>query len=343
MKSTHFEEAIYVSSTKKFSLNRKEVSPSLHPRHVLVRPLWVGICGSDLVLMELNLFESLSLGHEWVGEVCEVGSEVKSLNRGDIVTSAVLIRCGYCPSCVAGKEICDTQYFLSNNEGMLKTIADLPEAALLKLSEHVNHNSTLLEILAVAENVHTQIKDILAPEKKILVIGAGTLGLSTGLVLKHYGFEADLIEPIKSRIDRARNLGLKCAHPTTFMIDPSKKGVYDIIIDASGDHLNAKGGWSSIDHFGAKHFTGVILAKYSKEVSMKAMIYFMKNATLKWIQGCTSESLKLAMNNWSSSINEIGKHMVSHVYDFSEVNEGFEMARDREKAGRVIIKVQDKT
>lgn len=337
-----YEEALFYTSTQKFSISSKEKSEDLHPRHVLVRPLWVGICGSDLVLMELNLFECLSLGHEWIGEVSRVGKDVTTLKPGDLVTSAVLIKCGYCPSCIAGKETCDTQYFLSNNEGMLKTIAELPEAALLKLSGDINHNSTLFEILAVAENVHTQIKDILHPDKKVLIIGAGTLGLSTGLVMKHYGFEADIIEPIKSRIERARNLGLRCAHPTTFMIDPSRKGMYDIVIDASGDHLNSKGGWSSVDHFGAKHFTGVILAKYSKEVSMKAMIYFMKNATLKWIQGCTNDSLKLAIQNWSSSINEIGKHMVSHVYDFSEVNDGFDKAREREDAGRVIIKVQDK-
>jgi threonine dehydrogenase-like Zn-dependent dehydrogenase len=225
---------------------------------------------------------------------------------------------------------------------MLKTVADMPEAALLKLSGDVNHNHTLLEILAVAENVHTQIRSLLSPEKKILIVGAGTLGISVGLVLKHYGFEADIIEPIKSRIERSKKLGLRCFHPTNFMIDPSKKCAYDIVIDASGDHLNGKGGWNALDLFGAKYFTGIILAKYSKDVALKASVSFMKNASLRWIQGCTKESLKLAVQNWTGKVDELGQHMVSHVFDFSEVNDAFDMARDRENAGRVIIKVQDK-
>lgn len=337
-----FEEAIFLKRDQKFSIRTGELSP-LHEKHVLVRPLWVGICGSDLVAMELNLVDELSLGHEWVGEVIQAGEGVEQYKPGDMVTSTVLIKCGYCPSCLANKPDCDKQFFLSPDAGMLRTVADLPAASLIKLPSNVSHNTTLIEILAVAENVHTQLKPHLSRELDVLIIGAGSLGLSVALVLQQYGHKVELIEVIKSRIARAKELNLLCSHPGKMLLDPSKKNRYSMIIDASGDHLQGKGGWSYLEYFGAKHFMGVILAKYTKELSLKATFYFTKNATLKWIQGCTNESIKLAVQNWNSRIEELGRHMISHVYDYSQIDDAFIQAKDRETAGRVVIKVQDKS
>lgn len=337
-----FQKAVYIYDKKKFIFREEEMNESVHPHHVRVLPMWVGICGSDLHALEQVTREEISLGHEWVGQVQETGSKVTSLKPGDFVTSAVQIKCGYCSKCLAGSQDCENQYSLATEHGMLNTLSELPEASLLKIENNVTAETTLIEILAVAENVYTNIQNELSPEKKILIIGAGSLGLSVGLVLKHYGHQNDLIEIIPQRISRGQALGLNCMSAARLLMDPQSKAGYDIVIDASGDHLSGKGGWAYLEYFGKKKFLGVILAKYSQAVDFRPTIFFLKNATLKWVQGCTNESLLKAMENWNAKIPQIGPHMVSHHFNFTEVNEAFAMARDREKSGRVVIKIQDK-
>ncbi len=336
-----FQKAVYIYDTKKFVFRDEEMNESVHAYHVRVLPMWVGICGSDLHALEQSSRDEISLGHEWVGQVQKTGSDVSSLKPGDFVTSAVQIKCGYCPKCLAGSQDCENQYSLATDHGMLTTLSDFPEASLLKIGNEVSAETTLIEILAVAENVYTNIQNELRPEKKILIIGAGSLGLSVGLVLKHYGYRAELIEIIPQRISRGQALGLNCLNAARLLLDPQSKANYDIVIDASGDHLSGKGGWMYLEHFGKKKFLGVILAKYS-QVDFRPTVFFLKNATLKWVQGCTNESLLKAMENWNNKISQIGPHMVSHHFEFSEVNEAFAMAKDREKSGRVVIKIQDK-
>ncbi len=336
-----FRKAVYIYDTKKFIFREEEMNESVHPHHVRVIPMWVGICGSDLHALEQSNRAEISLGHEWVGQVQETGSQVSTLKAGDFVTSAVQIKCGYCPPCLAGSQECENQYSLATDHGMLATLSDFPEAGLLKIDSEVSAETTLIEILAVAENVFTNISDELDSDKKILIIGAGSLGLSMGLVLKHYGYKTDVIENIPQRIARGQALGLNCQNAARLLMDPQSKASYDIVIDASGDHLSGKGGWMYLEHFGKKKFLGVILAKYS-QVDFRPTVFFLKNATLKWVQGCTNESLKTSMKNWNSKISQIGPHMVSHHFDLAEVNEAFSMAKDREKSGRVVIKIQDK-
>ncbi len=336
-----FQKAVYIYDTKKFIFREEEMDESVHPHHVRVLPMWVGICGSDLHALEQTSRKEICLGHEWVGQVQETGSKVTSLKRGDFVTSVVQIRCGYCQQCLAGNQECQNLYSLATEHGMLKTLSDFPEAGLLKIENDVSAETTLIEILAVAENVFTEIKKEISADKKILIIGAGSLGLSVGLVLKNYGHPADLVELIPQRISRAQALGLNCMNAGRLLMDPQYKGCYDIVIDASGDHLSGKGGWSYMEYFGKMKFLGVILAKYS-HVEFRPTIFFLKNATLKWVQGCTNASLITAMKNWKAKVPQIGPHMVSHHFNLAEVNEAFAMAKDREKSGRVVIKIQDK-
>ena len=334
------QEVLFVKDQDSFVTKETTLPEAPAEFNVRIKPLWVGICGSDIVALENNIFDQLSLGHEWIGEVVETGPGVQNLKKGDMVTSAVLIKCGHCPKCLNKEPGCDHQFMLSENKGMLKSLGDLPEFSLVKLPSEVSAETTLLEILAVGENVHTQLLPFLKKDQKILVMGAGALGLSVALVLKNNGYKFQMIEVIKSRIVRAKELGIDCISLGQALLDPSLKGHYEMVIDATGDHLKSSGAWPYLDHFGAKNFLGVILAKYTQQIQFKTPTYFVKNATLKWIQGCTMDSLMLAIKNWTPHLKEIGPKMVTHVYEISEVNEAFAKARDREQAGRVVIRVQ---
>ena len=111
------------------------------------------------------------------------------------------------------------------------------------------------------------------------------------------------------------------------------------MIDASEDHLGSKGAWPYLEHFGHKGFLAVVLAKYIHGLRIEGIPHFLKEARFQWIQGCTEESLKLAIENWGSKVSELGKDLITDIFPSHEVNEAFSKAREREKAGRVIIEL----
>ena len=309
------QEAVFVTKKKQFEIRVKPLPPIPSNRHVKIRVKWVGICGSDLHSIETDLMDELHLGHEWVGEVIEMGSEVKGINIGDYVTSTVQITCGVCAHCLNQTGNCIEEFSLAVKHGMLRDYAYLPFTALTKIPRPYSSYSTLFEILAVGENVYAQAFKDHAKNKKILIIGAGLLGLSVALVLKKNGYHSLLIETIPSRISRAHELHLQAIHLAESLLDKSLNDTFDFIVDASGDHLNSKGGWKYLDHFGRKGFKAIMLAKYLKNIDLKSDRFFSKRAQLIWIQGCTTESLNDAIANWNGEINELGKILITHHVD----------------------------
>lgn len=111
----------------------------------------------------------------------------------------------------------------------------------------------------------------------------------------------------------------------------------DFIIDATGDHLGSKGGWTYLDHFGKKGFRTIMLAKYLQPISVKTDRYFQKQASIDWIQGCTRSSLEEAIRNWKDELPLLGPKLITHTYSLQQVNEAFDVAKDRDQSGRVII------
>ncbi|MHA3964563.1 MAG: alcohol dehydrogenase catalytic domain-containing protein, partial [Candidatus Thorarchaeota archaeon SMTZ1-45] len=83
--------------------------PIIGPTEVLVRPKFVGICGTDLSAWEYGMYESgLIMGHEFSGEIVEVGNDVTSWEIGDRIVPNSLLPCRKCSFCKAEKfSICD--------------------------------------------------------------------------------------------------------------------------------------------------------------------------------------------------------------------------------------------
>ncbi|HUP58418.1 MAG TPA: alcohol dehydrogenase catalytic domain-containing protein, partial [Bdellovibrionota bacterium] len=97
-------------------------APEPAPGEVLVRPKHVGICGSDLFLMEGQEGE-LRLGHEWVGVVDRAGAGASAFRPGDSVTSTGTLSCGGCLHCSREEtHFCDhAEYLSSDRLGALRS------------------------------------------------------------------------------------------------------------------------------------------------------------------------------------------------------------------------------
>ncbi|HLW57091.1 MAG TPA: alcohol dehydrogenase catalytic domain-containing protein [Bacteriovoracaceae bacterium] len=332
--------AYFIRKNESFELREEELGSLPSPYHVLVKNKWVGICGSDINALEIDFLDEIVLGHEWVGEIIEVGSQVEGFSVGDYVTSGNKIQCGYCLPCREDKGECENLMWLTANHGMFKEYAYLPFGPLIKLPGVGTQSTTLFEILAVAENVWLKESESFKRcSGSILIMGAGLLGLSVALVLKRENIDFEMIEMIPSRIQRAHKLGLNCRHLAEALMDPKSRDAYQCIVDATGDHLGSAGGWKNIEHFGSPSFLAIILAKYIHEIPFKSFRFFSKQANLRWIQGCTNDSLIVAIDSWKESIEELGKVLITHSYTLDEIEEAFNTAKDRKVSGRVIVKV----
>ncbi|MCB0370816.1 MAG: alcohol dehydrogenase catalytic domain-containing protein, partial [Bdellovibrionales bacterium] len=180
---------------------------------VIVKSIYVGICGSDLFLIKQK-FENLRLGHEWIGEVLETGSEVRNLQKGDIVTGVGHFFCEECQYCQKGfTNLCEKSiHFSSDKIGALRSQFIAPASQIIKINQKLDSAYALLEVFAVGEHAANLLKldgneDL---EKNILIIGAGAIGLATAFVLKNKGYKITLIEKNLFRIQNARQAGFDC-------------------------------------------------------------------------------------------------------------------------------------
>lgn len=332
--------AYFVRKNQRFELREDELGELPSEHHVLVRNRWVGICGSDINALEIDLLDEIILGHEWVGEVIQVGSMVENLLVGDFVTSGNKIKCGYCTSCKNSNGDCENLMWLTANHGMFKEYAHLPSKALMKLHGEVSQNSTLFEIIAVGENVWLKAQNEFRKKTgKILIMGAGLLGLSLALVLKREGINFEMIEMVPSRIVRAQKLDFNCFHLAEKLMDPKSRDAYSCIVDATGDHLGGAGGWKYLEHFGSPEFSAIILAKYIHDIPFKTTRFFFKQGSISWIQGGTDESLAIAVKSFQENIDELGDILISHKFSLDDIEKAFEIAKDRKVSGRVIVEI----
>jgi len=163
------------------------------PDDVLIEARFTGICGSDIHAFKgLHPFRKppVILGHELSGTVLEMGKEVKGFHAGDRVTVLPLIPCGRCIHCERGKENICLNKKVPGVAGWLGTFAQyfLSKPSLtFRLSE-----KTGLDIAVLAEPLAVGIHSVYKQGRvkagdKVLILGAGTIGLLTALAAKEAG------------------------------------------------------------------------------------------------------------------------------------------------------------
>ncbi|GAB4417400.1 MAG: L-threonine 3-dehydrogenase [Bacteriovoracaceae bacterium] len=311
---------------------------------VLIEPLYVAICGSDLHLLENYQGQQLRIGHEWIGRVIECGDLVKKFKKGDMVTSGALLGCGQCQACRSeSPQECAKFYALGSDfDGALKTKMVIAETFLIKIHNENSKFEILQEILSIPYNAFELSKSDLEENrgKNFLVIGAGSIGLSIAHELKRRGFEFTLIEQIPTRIKRASKLGFKCLNLAEALINDEYKARFDVVIDASGDHLNGLGALKLMNHFGKFGFFGMCFAKYNRNGSIDYQKYSEKMPKLKFYRGCKTGYFRESVKIWSNKLKDLYLNLITHEFNFDEVPKAFDVAKDRNLSGKVVIKIK---
>ena len=197
--------------------------PEPGPGDLVIRVRSCGICGTDLHWSRHTdpeagwrvLRRGAVMGHEFAGEVVEAGADVRGRwRKGDRVTAQPFIGCGACAECAAGRAYrCADVTMRADLElpGAYAEYTRVGAATTLRLPEAVGFSEgALVEPLAVGLNAAEKAR--LAPDDRVLVVGAGPVGLAVALWCRVLGVRniaaSDLVE---SRAERALAFGASAA------------------------------------------------------------------------------------------------------------------------------------
>ncbi len=174
---------------------------------VLLKVCRCGICGSDLHITEDPVFGARAgdvLGHEYSGEVLAVGAEVSHLKVGDQVTAAPLYGCGDCDSCRRGEPAwCSGMKLIGGGYAQYAAVAG---RQCRKLPWGISAaDGALAEPLAVA--LHGAVQSGLKPGDRVLVVGAGAIGLAVAFWARRLGAGAVAVADL-NRHQQARAMEL---------------------------------------------------------------------------------------------------------------------------------------
>lgn len=200
----------------------KEVdTPKVQKDEVLIKVKYCGICGTDVALyfgdmpylnQGMQNYPFIP-GHEWSGEIVEIGEDVKNLRIGDRVTGDVSIGCGVCRNCLEGKyNLCPKRYEVGcfrNRQGAMAEYIAMPERHVYKFSENIDYiGGAIVEPLATA--IHGLNRKKIGFDNNILITGTGLIGILAAEVAQlNQSSNAILTGRTIDKLEAAKKCGVK--------------------------------------------------------------------------------------------------------------------------------------
>lgn len=240
-------KALVFKEVGKLVLEERLIPCVKEPDDVLLKVIDVGICGSDVKIMEgkHHFRPNTILGHEFCGEVVEIGSHVKHVKIGDRVAIDNNIRCGFCSFCRMGL----TSQCVEIKENAIGVMRDggyaeyclVPEKQCYVLPDEIdNITGSQVETLATVINGMNHLQ--MLPYDYVLILGFGPIGYLFAQFAKNIACKVAVTEIDPFRISVAKQCGLTVWNPT---IDDIEQNITDftygrkadIVVEATGNAL----------------------------------------------------------------------------------------------------------
>lgn len=195
-----------------YSLTQVE-KPMIGPEDVLIKVKAVGICGTDVPILK-GLREvpiPLIPGHEFAGDIVEVGDAVQGFHIGQRVTPAIVIGCGTCYYCRTGQEtLCDNIVETGIHvDGAFSEYVRVPAKVLHLLPEEMSYEDAA-SVDPIASAYHPVKKACIGSESEVIVYGVGPIGLYTIQLVKAEGAKKIIAVDLRDageRLELARTFG----------------------------------------------------------------------------------------------------------------------------------------
>jgi threonine 3-dehydrogenase len=322
--------------------------PEIGINDVKIQVLLTGICGTDLHIYEWDDWAKstipvpLVIGHEFVGKVVEVGSNVTDFHVGELVSGEGHVVCGRCRNCLAGR-----RHLCAHTQGVgVNRAGAFAEFIVLPMSNIWRHNPTVpIEIAAVFDPfgnaVHTALSFPVLGED-VLVTGAGPIGIMAAAVARHAGARHVVITDVNPyRLALAEKVGVTLAvNPQqTPLKDVQKKLAmhegFDVGLEMSGIAAAFRDMLANMSHGGKIAMLGIPSVEMS--IDWRQVIFSM--LTIKGIYGREMYETWYKMTVMLESGLDISP-VITHRLSYRDYEQGFEAMRSG-RSGKVILDWQD--
>jgi threonine 3-dehydrogenase len=238
--------------------------PEIGINDVLIRVDRTGICGTDLHIVDWNEWAQqtvpvpLVIGHEFVGEIVEVGSNVSDFHPGDLVSGEGHVVCGRCRNCMAGR-----RHLCAFAKGIgVDRPGAFAEYISLPMTNVWHHDASIdRDVAAIFDPfgnaVHTSLQFPVLGED-VLITGAGPIGLMAAAVVRHAGARHVVITDVNPyRLGLARTIGVTVAldvRESSLAETQAKLGMkegFDVGLEMSGNPAALQDMLANMSH-GAK-------------------------------------------------------------------------------------------
>ena len=330
---------------------REVPRPACGPTDVLIRVLFAGVCGTDLHIWNWDAWASARLhppvviGHEFAGEIVELGREVPSdglLAVGDLVTAEGHIVCGHCLQCRLGEShLCRfTRIIGVDRDGAFADYIAMPASNVMRLDGIPPEIGAIMDPIGNA--VHTVLEGTHVPGSRTLVVGCGPIGCFAVGVARAAGASLVIATDLNDRrLELARSMG---AHVT---LNPSRDDVpsrvrdltdgdgADIVCEMSGHPAGHAQAFAAARLGGRVNLLGT--PSRTTEVDFARDVIF-KGLTLYGVTGRRMYRTWTEMQRFLRSGQLDPRPVITHRFPLEQIADAIAVIENGE-AGKVILEI----
>ena len=311
---------------------------------VLIRVERTGICGTDLHIYKWDDWARRTIpvpmvvGHEFVGTVAAVGSNVADFRPGDLVSAEGHVVCGRCRNCLAGRRhLCrDAKGIGVNRAGAFAEWISVPMTNVWHHREGINHDVAAI-FDPFGNAVHTALSfDVLGED--VLITGAGPIGVMAAAVVRHAGARHVVVTDVNAyRLDLAKRMGATVAHDITqgdlagVQERLGMKEGFDVGLEMSGNAAAFGDMIENMCHGGKIALLGIP----SQELAIDWNKVIFNMLTIKGIYGREMYETWYKMSSMLQSGLDISP-VITHRFHYTEFEKGFEVMATGQ-SGKVIL------
>lgn len=318
--------------------------PKCGHNDVLIKIKKTAICGTDMHIYHWDEWAQntipvpMTVGHEFVGEIAEIGPEVSGFSLGDRVSGEGHITCGHCRNCRAGRRhLCrETVGVGVNRTGAFAEYLVIPASNAFKIPDGVSDDmASILDPFGNA--VHTALSFDLVGED-VLITGAGPIGAMAAAICRHVGARNVVITDINDyRLSLAKELG------ATRTVNVSKESLSDVMkdlgmtegfdvgLEMSGNGQALNGMLEVLNHGGNIAMLGIP----SKDTVIDWNQVIFKGLNIKGIYGREMFETWYKMVAMLQSGLDISP-IITHHFNINDFQAGFD-AMASGKSGKIIL------
>ena len=320
--------------------------PDVGNNDVLVKIKKTAICGTDIHIYNWDEWAQKTIpipmitGHEYAGEIVELGSNVDDLKIGDIVSGEGHITCGRCRNCLAGTmHLCPNTIGVGvNRTGAFAEYLSVPAKNIFKPSREMS--TDLLACFDPYGNaVHTALSFNMVGED-VLITGAGPIGMMSAMVANHAGARNIVITDINQyRLDLIKKI-----LPAVITVNVEKDSISTDLMQSLGIYegfdvgLEMSGSPVAFSDMLSKMINGgriAMLAIMPAGSGIDWDLVVFKGLTIKGVYG------REIFETWykGSMMVQSGlplEKIITHRFNFTEFQEGFDVMRSGQ-SGKVIL------